>query len=86
MVNRILDYVNFGGSGWGKSAGLVRGCRFGMGDVEFKSRDLGGDRGYRVVVVMAWVMLNLNPHPFTAKGAAPKCRLLDSHAGGELVG
>jgi hypothetical protein len=34
-----------------------------MGGVEFKARDLGDDRGYRVVVVAEWVGLNLNPQP-----------------------
>jgi hypothetical protein len=35
---------------------------WGMGGVEFKPRDLGDDRGCRVVVVV-WAGLNLNPHP-----------------------
>jgi hypothetical protein len=34
-----------------------------MGGVGFKSRDLGNDRGYRVVAALAWAMGNLNPHP-----------------------
>jgi len=44
-----------------------------MGEVEFKHRDLGSDRGYRVNVVAMWVKVNLNPHPLkTKRGAAPK--------------
>jgi hypothetical protein len=43
-----------------------------MGEAEFKPRDLGSDRGYRVVVVVMWVCRNLNPHPLKAEGAAPK--------------
>ncbi len=40
----------------------------GLGDVEFKSRDLGNDRGCRVAdatefVASRSVRLNLNPHP-----------------------
>ena len=47
-----------------------------MGGVGFKPRDLGNDRGYRVVAVLAWAMGNLNPHLFKErKGAAPKGRL-----------
>jgi hypothetical protein len=60
---------------------LKRDCRCELGGVEFKPRDLGSDRGYRVdrnaVVVVVWVGLNLNPHPLRAKGAAPKGRLLE---------
>ena len=26
------------------------------------------------IVVVGWVVLNLNPHPFEAEGAAPNCR------------
>jgi hypothetical protein len=51
LVNRILDYVNFG-------SGIEKD---------------GDGVGY---VVVGWVKLNLNPHPSTAKGAAPKCRLV----------
>jgi hypothetical protein len=51
-----------------------RGCRCGVGGVESKSRDLGNDRGYRVVVVLVWAGLSLNPHPLKAEGAAPNCR------------
>jgi hypothetical protein len=47
-----------------------------MGGFEFKPRDLGSDRGYRVVVALVSMGLNLNPHPFkTEKGAAPKGNL-----------
>ena len=47
-----------------------------MGGVGLKSRDLGNDRGYRVVAASAWAMGNLNPHPFKKRqGAAPKGRL-----------
>ena len=48
-----------------------------MGEVEFKHRDLGSDRGYRVaietsvIVVVSCVRLDLNPHPLKPKGAAP---------------
>jgi hypothetical protein len=28
-----------------------------------KPRDLQSDRGYKVVVVLIWARLNLNPHP-----------------------
>jgi len=31
--------------------------------VESKPRDLENDRGYRVVVVVSWMGLRLNPHP-----------------------
>jgi hypothetical protein len=34
-----------------------------MGGAAFKPRDLGGDRGYRVVVASIWEGLKLNPHP-----------------------
>ena len=37
-----------------------------MGGVESKSRDLGSDRGYRVVALI-WAMLSLNPHPLKTK-------------------
>jgi hypothetical protein len=47
-----------------------------MGGVAFESRDLGNDRGNRVVAGLEWAMRNLNPHPFrNRKGAAPKSRL-----------
>jgi hypothetical protein len=39
------------------------GRRCDLDFVESKPRDLGSDRGYRVVAVM-WAMLSLNPHPF----------------------
>ena len=49
--------------------------RIDLGCVGSKPRDLGGDRGYRVVVVEGGGGLNLNPHPFkNGKGAAPDCR------------
>jgi hypothetical protein len=37
----------------GDLRGRNRRRRFGMGDVEFKSRDLGSDRGYRVALPIA---------------------------------
>jgi hypothetical protein len=43
-----------------------------MGGVESKSRDLGSDRGYRVIVVVVLVAFHLNPHPLKTEGAAPK--------------
>src|ERR1700685_2262739 len=49
--------------------------RIGFGRVGSKPRDLGSDRGYRVAVAIAWVGLNLNPHPLKAEGAAPNWRL-----------
>ena len=33
-----------------------------MGGVDSKPRDLRNDRGYRVVVVLAWVGVNLNTY------------------------
>ena len=51
--------------------------RCGFGEVEIKSRDLGDDRGYRVIVVLVSVGLRPNPHPLTTEGAAPKRRLAD---------
>jgi hypothetical protein len=47
------------------------GRRCDLDFVESKPRDLGNDRGYRVVVAAVWAILSLNPHPSTAKGAAP---------------
>jgi len=47
---------------------------FEMGGVAFKPLDLGNDRGYMAVVVLVWEGLNLNPHPLTAEGAAPRGR------------
>jgi hypothetical protein len=44
---------------------------FGVGGVASKPRDLGNDRGYRVVVDLTWVKLHPNPHPSKAEGAAP---------------
>ena len=44
-------------------------CRCGMGAVEFKPRDLGSDRGYRValettvVVVWVWGEFETKPAP-----------------------
>jgi hypothetical protein len=45
-----------------------------MGAVESKPRGRRDDRGYGVVDVLAWVWLNLNPHPLKTEGAAPKVR------------
>jgi hypothetical protein len=45
----------------------------GLGRVESKSRDLGNDRGYRVIVVEVSIRLNLNRHPVKAEGAALDC-------------
>jgi hypothetical protein len=46
--------------------------RSGLGAAEFKPRDLGSDRGYRVVLDLGWAGIHLNPHPLKTKGAAPK--------------
>jgi hypothetical protein len=43
-----------------------------LGSFESNARDLSDDRGYRVVVVVVLVRLNLNLDPLTAEGAAPK--------------
>src|ERR1700683_2685114 len=45
-----------------------------MGGGKSKPRDLGNDRGYRVVVGGVWVEFHLNPHPLKTEGAAPKIR------------
>ena len=48
-----------------------------MGGIEFKSRDLGSDRGYRVEIdltvtfAVRWVGLNLNPHPHKTRVGQP---------------
>jgi hypothetical protein len=42
-----------------------------VGEVGFKARDLGNDRGYRVVVVAVWVRLRLNPHPHKPRVGHP---------------
>ena len=52
-----VNRVQRGSSSW--SCG--RRCDLDL--VESKACDLGNDRGYRVVVVVVWVVWNLNPHP-----------------------
>jgi hypothetical protein len=61
------------GGGERKFEPIVSGA---MG-VKSKPRDLGNDRGYRVIVEQVWVWIRLNPHPLKTDGAAPKLHLVD---------
>jgi hypothetical protein len=57
-VSRVSWHVNSGRSWVG-----VCGRRCDLDPVESKAFDLANDRGYRVVVIVVWVLWGLNPHP-----------------------
>ena len=51
--------------------------------VESKARDLGDDRGYRVVVDMEWAGFGLNPHPFKTERVRHPNADLDAQVWGD---
>jgi hypothetical protein len=71
--------------GDGGVARALMGDRMGLGLVGSKGRDLGNDRGYRVVVVKNCEGLSLNPHPHKPRVGHPNIGGCAQECGGSVV-